>query len=144
MPALYEHSDPKKVKIDYSATLSDYKPNQGNNDPSGAPTPYHHAHHTRPGHDGTRDIAAAGSAKGKRVILLRGLNYHSGHELIVRRLGEEITRMVGKRGQERWAESAICRLVLIGDRYTRKSWGYGFVELATVEVCHLHAVPALS
>jgi RNA-binding protein 5/10 len=133
MPALYEHSDPKKVKIDFSAPIGEAKPSF-NNDTNAIPAPYHHHHHSRPGHDGTRDIAAAGSAKGKRVVLLRGLNYHSSHELIVRRLSEEICRMLGRFGQEKRAEGAICRLILIGDRTTRKSWGYGFVELATVEV----------
>ena len=125
MPALYEHSSPRKVKIDFSAPVGSIS-----NDTSGshsAPT-----YQARPAHDGMRDIGSPGN--GQRVLLLRGLNYHSKGDEIVWRLSQEIARLVGKVGREKEAEGTICRLVLIVDRAARSSWGYGFVELATPEV----------
>ena len=79
-----------------------------------------------------RDIGAPGG--GKRVLLMRGMNYHTTGEEMIRRLSHEIARLVGKPGRERDAETAIVRVVRIVDRETRNSWGFGFVELATPEV----------
>jgi RNA-binding protein 5/10 len=118
MPALYAHSEPRKVKIDFSQPI--------NNDYSSSVV------HVKPGSDGMRDIGSAGG--GNRVLLLRGLNFHSTGEDLVHRLGQEIARMVGKQGREHEAESAICRVALVIDRETRSKWGFAFIELATTEV----------
>ena len=79
-----------------------------------------------------RDIGPPGG--GKRVLLLRSLNYSTTGEEVVRRMSHEIARLAGKVGREREAESAICRVVVVVDRTSRNSWGFGFVELATPEV----------
>ena len=131
MPALYEHSEPRKVKIDFSASQA------GSNAPEGVFRDATEAHPTRPGHDGMRDIGSPGD--GNRVLLLRALNYHSTMSEIAIRLGQEIARMMGKRAQVETAQRAICRLVAIRDQSStdnssRSSWGYCFVELATSKV----------
>lgn len=130
MPALYSHSVPKKVKIDFSSEPRPYE----------RPIVHHQQRsdeqqelvHTIPGHDGMRDIGPPGG--GKRVLLLRGLDPESSANGVIRRIAEEVARLVGKIGREREAEGTICRVVLIVDRYSHESWGYAFVELATSEV----------
>lgn len=126
MPALYEHSDPKKVKIDFSTPLG------VPNNETGIPQPGIQHHHGRPPQDGMRDIGPAGA--GKRVLLLRGLDYHASSTDVLRRLAQEIARMLGKVGREKEAEKAVCRSVVMIDRAGRSSWGFGFVELATADV----------
>ena len=128
MPALFEHSSPKKVKVDFSTPLGTPA------DPSSSQIPqWSIGHHPgRPPSDGMRDIGSPGG--GKRVLLLRGMNYHSTGEEVIRRFSQEIARLVGKVGRERDAETAIVRVVRIVDRESRSSWGFGFVELATPEV----------
>ncbi len=130
MPALFEHSGPKKVKIDFSTPLGTPA------DPSNAQggqwsAPPNHYHSVRPPSDGMRDIGSPGG--GKRVLLLRATNYHTSGEEVIRRLSQEIARLVGKVGRERDAETAIVRVVRIVDRESRSSWGFAFVELATPE-----------
>nr|XP_019049931.1 hypothetical protein I302_00351 [Kwoniella bestiolae CBS 10118]OCF28861.1 hypothetical protein I302_00351 [Kwoniella bestiolae CBS 10118] len=126
MPALYSHSDPRKVKIDFSAT-------QAPQSHDGQSQPYiHQPTYARPGHDGMKDIGVFGA--GKRVLLLRGLDASTTSQDIVSRMSEEIARMMGKVGREIAAESTIVRAVLIVDRSVRSSWGYAFVELATSEL----------
>lgn len=117
MPALHAHSEPRKVKIDFSQ-------------PSGSENAG--VFHAKPGSDGMRDIGHAGA--GNRVLLLRGLNFHSSGEDIVKKLGQEIARMVGKQGREKEAEATICRVALVVDRETKSKWGFAFVELVTAEV----------
>lgn len=124
MPALYAHSDPRKVKIDFSTPQQN--PHSGHGSYQSAPM------YVRPGHDGMRDIGSPGG--GKRVLLLRGLDSMTTPDEVIRRIGQEIARMVGKQGRESEAESSIVRVVLIVDKSARSSWGYGFVELATSEV----------
>lgn len=122
MPALYAHSEPRKVKVDFSTPPAD---GQG-----GPPV-----HHVKPGSDGMRDIGPP--SPGNRVLLLRGLNFHSSGEDIIRRVSQEIARMLGKVGREKEAEKAICRVALVVDRETGSKWGFAFVELATTEVSFL-------
>lgn len=124
MPALYAHSDPRKVKIDFSTPQQN--PHSGHGSYQSAPV------YVRPGHDGMRDIGSPGG--GKRVLLLRGLDSMTTTDEVIRRIGQEIARMVGKQGRESEAESSIVRVVLIVDKSARSSWGYGFVELATSEL----------
>ncbi|OXG70952.1 hypothetical protein C349_07117 [Cryptococcus neoformans var. grubii Br795] len=124
MPALYAHSDPRKVKIDFSTPQQN--PHSGHGSYQSAPA------YVRPGHDGMRDIGSPGG--GKRVLLLRGLDSMTTPGEVIRRIGQEIARMVGKQGRESEAESSIVRVVLIADKSARSSWGYGFVELATSEL----------
>jgi hypothetical protein len=52
---------------------------------------------------------------------------------VVRRLAEEITRMLG-RGTQRDAEACISRVAMIVDRASAISWGFAFVELVTPEL----------
>lgn len=130
MPALFEHSDPKKVKIDFSTPLG--TPADPSNSRGGQWTGVHHANPGRPLSDGMRDIGSPGG--GKRVLLLRSMNFHTSGEEMIRRFSHEIARLVGKVGRERDAEKAIVRVVRIIDLASRSSWGFGFVELATPEV----------
>ncbi|ORX36419.1 hypothetical protein BD324DRAFT_628787 [Kockovaella imperatae] len=126
MPALYAHSDPRKVKIDFSATLT------GSNAADSGSSANATARFPQPGDDGMRDIGPPGG--GNRVLLLRGLSHHSTPGEISFRVGEEIARLVGRPGQGDEAQRAVVRLVSIVDRAARNSWGYCFVEFATVEL----------
>ncbi|WVQ83535.1 hypothetical protein IAT38_005676 [Cryptococcus sp. DSM 104549] len=125
MPALYAHSEVRKVRIDYAEPQPQAPGGPHGDYPSGPA-------YVRPGHDGMRDIGAPGG--GMRVLLLRGLDATTTTEEIVHRMGEEIARMMGKGGREQLAESTVVRAILIVDRAARSSWGYGFVELATAEL----------
>ena len=120
MPALHEYSEPRKVKIDFSASMT------GSNAPGGSSSG---SYAPRPGHDGLRDVGSG--ANNNRVLLLRGLNYYSTPAEIIARLGQEIARLVGNTARPAQGEKTICRLVLMLDKNARTSWGYGFVELAT-------------
>ncbi|ORY25257.1 hypothetical protein BCR39DRAFT_292207 [Naematelia encephala] len=126
MPALYAHSDPRKVKIDFST------PQGVPNDSSAQTVGPSSFRYDRPLSDGMRDIGPPGP--GKRVLLLRGLDYHASANEVARRLGQEVARMLGKQGREREAEKTVCRVVLIVDRESRSSWGFAFVELVTAEL----------
>jgi RNA-binding protein 5/10 len=124
MPALYAHSEPRKVKVDFAATHA--------NDASTYAPPPPRETTMRVPHDGMRDIGAPGG--GKRVLLLRGVEAGTHGAEVARRLGQEIARMVGKLGREKEAETAVTRVVLIVDRSSRESWGFCFAEFATAEV----------
>ena len=133
MPALFEHSVPKKVKVDFSTPLGTPADPSNSAMPQGGPRLEPRVQHPgRPPSDGMRDIGSPGG--GKRVLLLRSMNYHTSGEEVIRRLSFEIARLVGKPGREIEAESAIVRVVRIVDRDLRSSWGFAFVELATPEV----------
>ncbi|KAL1410167.1 hypothetical protein Q8F55_004172 [Vanrija albida] len=123
MPALYTHSDPKTVKIDFAGSRAD-----SHRAPGGAAPPFSAAPR---GHDGMRDIGSPG--EGQRVLLLRHLDQGTSAGEVTRRLAEEISRMIGK-GSERDAEAAIARVVMITDRGTTAPWGFAFVELVTPEL----------
>ncbi|WVO17927.1 hypothetical protein L204_105625 [Cryptococcus depauperatus] len=125
MPALYAHSTPRKVKIDFSTPFQ-------NPHPSGFDTRHHGTAYVRPGHDGMRDIGTPGDDK--RVLLLRGLDSLTTSGEVIYRSSQEIARMVGKQGQEIEAGKTIVRVVLIVDKSARSNWGYAFVELATSEL----------
>ncbi|WWD08598.1 hypothetical protein V865_006711 [Kwoniella europaea PYCC6329] len=127
MPALYSHSNPRKVKIDFSATL----PSSEGHGSTGQPY-VHQPTYVRPAHDGMKDIGVFGA--GKRVLLLRGLDASTTSNDIVSRVSQEIARMMGKIGKEIAAESTIVRVIMIVDRNVRSNWGYAFVELATAEL----------
>ncbi|WWC68946.1 uncharacterized protein I206_102882 [Kwoniella pini CBS 10737] len=127
MPALYSHSNPRKVKIDFSATQSS-STSHGNDGQSYQ----HQPQYVRPAHDGMKDIGTFGG--GKRVLLLRGLDASTTANDLISRMSQEIARMMGKVGKEIAAESSIVRVILIVDRNVRSSWGYAFVELATAEL----------
>ncbi|KAK8861328.1 hypothetical protein IAR55_002147 [Kwoniella newhampshirensis] len=129
MPALYAHSDPRKVKINFSATQAQSGPYSQAYE---QPVISHQPQYVRPGHDGMRDIGPPGG--GKRVLLLRGLDSGTTADEVSKRMSQEIARMMGKIGREIAAESTIVRTVLIVDRTARSSWGYGFIELATSEL----------
>jgi len=121
MPALYAHSDPQKVKIDYSA------PSHGSEEARAVDV----APARR--HDGTRDIGQPGG--GKRVLLFRMLDWNTRAGEIIWRTAEEIARMLNKPGAEVEAEQCIVRVATIQDRAGRgASWGFAFVELVTHEV----------
>ncbi|ODN80821.1 hypothetical protein L202_02970 [Cryptococcus amylolentus CBS 6039] len=113
MPALHAHSEPRNVKIDFSAP------------PPGG-------HYQRPAHDGTRDIGVAGG--GKRVLLVRGLTSSTTSSDVIYAVSKEIARMMGRQGQESKAESTIVRTVMIVEKGLRSSWGFTFVELASSEL----------
>lgn len=53
---------------------------------------------------------------------------------VIRRLSEEIARLVDKPSLTRTAEETITRVVMIVDRASSQSWGMCFVELATADV----------
>lgn len=136
MPALFEHSEARKVKIDFSKPVG---PPAG---PGGAGTgaqaqsaDYHQTNDIAPAkrHDGTRDIGPPGG--GKRVLLLRMLDWNTRGEEIIRRLSQEIARMIGKQGKEQDVKKSIVRVAMIHDKAGRgASWGFAFVELVTNEV----------
>ncbi|WVF66706.1 hypothetical protein IAT40_001448 [Kwoniella sp. CBS 6097] len=130
MPALYAHSEPRKVKIDYSAPPPPPSTSGHHEQPAQTYTPP--PIYARPAHDGMRDISTPGD--GKRVLLLRGLDSNTTAKEIVARMSQEVARMMGRTGQEAAAESTIVRVVLIVDRFARSSWGYAFVELSTTEL----------
>jgi len=125
MPALHAHSDPRKVKIDFAAPQAEM-PGRSDFGP--------HVQHVKPGSDGMRDIGTPGG--GNRVLLLRSLNFRTSGEEIIRRLGQEIARMLEKGGREKEAEGAICRVAVVIDKETKSRWGFAFVELATTEVSY--------
>ncbi|WWC87543.1 uncharacterized protein L201_002433 [Kwoniella dendrophila CBS 6074] len=128
MPALYAHSNPRKVKVDFSATSA--PPTQSND---GASQPYiHQPQYVRPAHDGMKDIGVFGA--GKRVLLLRGLDASTTAADLTTRMSQEIARMMGRVGREIAAESTIVRIVMIVDKSARSSWGFAFIELATAEL----------
>ncbi|WVQ73895.1 hypothetical protein IAR50_003476 [Cryptococcus sp. DSM 104548] len=112
MPALHAHSEPRNVKIDFSAP---------------PPVTY-----SRPAHDGTRDIGVAGG--GKRVLLIRGLTHSTTSADVIYAVSKEIARMMGRQGMESKAESTIVRTVMIVEKGSRNSWGFAFVELASGEL----------
>ncbi|BEI87992.1 uncharacterized protein CcaverHIS019_0107100 [Cutaneotrichosporon cavernicola] len=117
MPALFGHSEPRRVKIDFAGSRLEDAP---------APAPQIGARH-----DGTRDIGQPGG--GSRVLLLRGLDPGTYAGEVVRRLAEEVIRMLGK-GTQRDAEACISRVAMIVDRASAISWGFAFVELVTPEL----------
>lgn len=119
MPALFAHSEPRRVKIDFAGSRTEHE---------GGPPP---VQQTGARHDGTRDIGQPGG--GSRVLLLRGLDPGTYAGEVVRRLAEEITRMLGK-GSQRDAEACIARVVMVVDRASSISWGFAFVELVTPEL----------
>lgn len=120
MPALFAHSEPRRVKIDFAGSRPDQE--------SGPPPP---VPQTGARHDGTRDIGQPGG--GSRVLLLRGLDPGTYAGEVVRRLAEEIVRMLGK-GSQLDAEACISRVAIIVDRASLLSWGFAFVELVTPEL----------
>ncbi|WVR04075.1 hypothetical protein IAU60_001074 [Kwoniella sp. DSM 27419] len=128
MPALYAHSDPRKVKIDFAIPTAQSNPHGETSHSSYASGP----NYARPAHDGMRDIGTPGD--GKRVLLLRGLDSGTSGEEVITRMSQEVARMLGKSGREAEAENTIVRMVLVIDRDAHSSWGYGFVELATAEL----------
>ncbi|WVQ94318.1 hypothetical protein IAU59_001397 [Kwoniella sp. CBS 9459] len=131
MPALYAHSEPRKVKIDFSAPQPPPSQSSAHHEqPAQSYTPP--PMYARPGHDGMRDISTPGD--GKRVLLLRGLDSNTTAKDVILRISQEVARMMGRTGQEAAAESAIVRVILIVDRFARSSWGYAFVELSTAEL----------
>ncbi|WWC59936.1 uncharacterized protein I303_102499 [Kwoniella dejecticola CBS 10117] len=127
MPALYSHSSPRKVKIDFSATQA----SSGAHGNDGQ-AHQHQPQYVRPAHDGMKDIGTFGG--GKRVLLLRGLDASTTADDLISRMSQEIARMMGRVGKEIAAESTIVRVILIVDRNVRSSWGYAFIELATTEL----------
>ncbi|OCF30828.1 hypothetical protein I316_07551 [Kwoniella heveanensis BCC8398] len=131
MPALYAHSEPRKVKIDFSSQPPPAQPSGQREQPAAqtyTPPPMY----ARPAHDGMRDISTPGD--GNRVLLLRGLDSNTTAKEIIVRMSHEVARMMGRTGQEAAAESTIVRVILIVDRFARSSWGYAFVELSTAEL----------
>lgn len=122
MPALHAHSEAKRVKIDFAGS----RPELGGGGPSAAP-----AFVPAPGrHDGTRDIGQPNGSN--RVLLLRGLDPGTYAGEVARRLGEEVSRMLGKGVQH--GESCVSRVVMIVDRSSGLSWGFAFVELVTSQL----------
>lgn len=126
MPALYGHSEPKRVKIDYAGN-KDERDRGGHSHGHGG---HAAAHSGMQVHDGTRDIGAPGA--GGRVLLVRGLDPGTYVGEVTRRFADEIARMLGK--DVRQAETTITRVVMINDRATGNSWRFAFVELASPEL----------
>ena len=132
MPALFAHSEARKVKIDFSKPVAHAV---GPTGAQGQSYDYHPSNDITPArrHDGTRDIGPPGG--GKRVLLLRMLDWNTGGDEIIRRLAQEITRMIGKQGKELEAQRSIIRVATIHDKVGRgSSWGFAFVELVSNEV----------
>lgn len=77
----------------------------------------------RQGNDGTRDIGNTQAP----VVLLRGLDYSSSPEVIAQGL-----RMSAGQGKE--GAKGMTRVILIKDKYTGASWGFGFAEFVDVQV----------
>jgi RNA-binding protein 5/10 len=121
MPALYPHSGPKRVKIDFAGTRG-----EAGSAPAAA-TAFPPAVR---GHDGTRDIGQPDGTQ--RVLLLRGLDAGTYAGEISHRMVEEVARMLGKSVRE--AEGAITRVATIVDRTTEGLWSFAFVELVTPEL----------
>jgi RNA-binding protein 5/10 len=133
MPALFSHSEARRVKIDFSKPVA--PTGTGLNSAQGVSADYVHSNDVAPArrHDGTRDIGPPGG--GKRVLLLRMLDWNTRGEEIIRRLSQEIARMIGKQGKEQEAQTGIVRVATIHDKTGRgASWGFAFVELVTTEV----------
>jgi len=129
MPALYAHSQAQKVKIDFSTPLGASNGNVAG--PSDTP-----ALEPARRHDGTRHIGQPGG--GKRVLLLRMLDWNTRGEEIIWRVSQELARLLHKQGQEKEAEGCIVRVATIHDKAGRgASWGFAFVELVTSEVSSL-------
>lgn len=124
MPALYAHSEARRVKIDFSAPAHGHNAADHNQGAELAPSQRH---------DGTQDMGSAGG--GNRVLLLRMLDWNTRGEVLIHRLSQEIARMLGKQGREHEAAQAIVRAATIHDMVGRNaSWGFAFVELVTAEV----------
>lgn len=79
-----------------------------------------------------RDVGPMGD--GNRVLVLRQLDAGSYGEAVIKRISEEIAKLLGRNGQEKLAEQAIQRVVTIVDKAGSQSWGICFVELVTTEV----------
>lgn len=94
------------MKIDFSQSL--HPPERGGR---------------RQGNDGTRDIGNTQSP----VVLLRGLDYSSSLEVIAQ--GLRMSAGPGKEGAK-----GMTRVMLIKDKYTGASWGFGFAEFIDVQV----------
>lgn len=132
MPALYAHSEPKKVRIDFQVIFeqpapppqTQYQPPVNNHFPPQS---------ARAPHDGMRDVGTA--AGGNRVLLLRQLDSGTHGDAIIRRIAEEISKILMKPGEEKLGEMAINRVVMIVDKNQGGGWGMCFVELVTAEVC---------
>lgn len=139
MPALYAHSEARRVKIDFSKPVGVSNTATGGLAASAAYVEYGApADFAAPArrHDGTRDIGTPGG--GKRVLLLRMLDWDTRGDEITWRLSQEIARMIGKQGRGKEAEQCIVRVVTIHDKVGRgASWGFAFVELVTTEVSSL-------
>lgn len=119
MPALHAHSEAKRVKIDFAGSRPEL--GAGSGDAPVQPTGKH---------DGTRDIGQPGGEQ--RVLLLRGLDPGTYAGEVARRLGEEISRMLGKGPQH--GESCVSRVVMVVDRLSGLSWGFAFAEIVTTEL----------
>ncbi|RXK38839.1 hypothetical protein M231_03895 [Tremella mesenterica] len=124
MPALYEHSEPKKVKVEFATPLSEISRCLPPRPQPAAVAPVRF--------DGMRDIGQPGD--GKRVLLLRELDHRVQGTEIIRRMAQEISKMMGRIGTEMEAEGAITRVIRIVDRRTRQGCGLAFVELVTTEL----------
>jgi RNA-binding protein 5/10 len=128
MPALYAHSQAHKVKIDFSAPLGASASN------GAGPIDISTLEPARR-HDGTRHIGQPGG--GKRVLLLRMLDWNTRGEEIIWRISQEIARLLHKQGEDKEAEGCIVRAATIQDKAGRgASWGFAFVELVTPEVSY--------
>ncbi|KAK4685451.1 hypothetical protein P7C73_g4697, partial [Tremellales sp. Uapishka_1] len=127
MPAMTEHFEAKRVKIDYAT------PQIGGGEGAGS---YGYSGNAYGGgnrpHAGERDIGKADG--GNRVLLLSQLDPGTSAQEILRRLGEEIARLVGKEGRGREAEATVARVVSIVHRESRNSWGFAFIELVTSQL----------
>lgn len=118
MPALYAQSDFKRVTIDFAAppiTTTDVRQKNG-----------------QIPHDGMRDVGTP--ANGNRVLLLRQVDASASATLVIDRITQEISRLVGRPGESTLAVAAVSRLVHISDKTEEWSWGIFFVELATAEL----------
>lgn len=127
MPALYGHSEPKRVKIDYAGNKEERDRGGHHGHSHGGHAPVQSGMQM---HDGTRDIGAPGA--GGRVLLVRGLDPGTYVGEVTRRFADEIARLLGK--DVRQAETTITRVVMINDRATGNPWRYAFVELASPEL----------
>lgn len=79
-----------------------------------------------------RDVGPMGG--GNRVLVLRQLDAGTRAEAVIKRVSEEIAKLLSRAGQEALAEQAIHRVVMIVDKAGGQGWGICFVELATTEV----------
>jgi RNA-binding protein 5/10 len=122
MPALHVRSEPKKVRIDFAAPRDASTIVHSHIPPQSARLP----------HDGMRDVGPMGG--GNRVLVLRQLDAGTRGDAVIRRISEEIAKLLSRVGEEATAAHAINRVVPIFDRAGGQSWGICFVELATSEV----------